>query len=95
MYGARPLPGEETRPLPYWQKYTKLTDIYPDEYFNQPMSTSAAFRASKKFPNIDSTNKCIPYPYPYLYPSFLKNSTSLKASTNNYGSSRSVFNTVF
>ena len=95
MYGARPLPGEETRPLPYWQRSNLLPNIHTNNYSNTPMHTSAAYNSSKTNQYIAGKNFYNPYPYPYMYPSFLNNNTTNTATTNNYGSSSSIFHSVF
>ena len=91
MYGARPLPGEETRPLPYWQNNSFLPDIYSNKHFIRPLYTSATYESSKRLPTIGSNIHRNPYSYPYICPAIINNN----ASTNNCGSTGSVFHTVF
>lgn len=95
MYGARPLPGEETRPLPYWQKSAKLPNIYINNYSNPSMNTSAAYASSRYLPSIPAISNYNPYPYPYLYPSFLNKNACNNNSTTNHGASSSIFHSVF
>ena len=95
MYGARPLPGEETRPLPYWQKSAKLPYIYINNFSNPSLSANTANASSSYLPSIPARNYYNPYPYPYLYPSFLNKKACNDHSTTNHGASSSIFHSVF
>ena len=95
MYGARPLPGEETRPLPYWQKTTILPNINYNNYSNTPMIASSAYTASKNLQYIVGKNFHDPYPISSKYSAFLKKDACNNDSTNSYGSSSSIFHSVF